>query len=226
MMPATGDFQPKARRPEVDDLRRAKNPLLWTGGAVPPPRSCGLAPIRASRQDPLYGQPKSAGSVLLAQPRREDLELLAILGHRPSRDDQPILLQDVGNLLIRERPPRFLFADDLEDPRLRRFRRDLVSVLGIEARGEEVLQFEHSAWSLHVLVRRYAAHRALMHSDSTGDLLQGQGSQEPGALFEELPLFVDDALHDLDHRAPALFDGLDQPARRRQPAEDEIARFL
>src|SRR5262245_16586471 len=84
-----------------------------------------------------------AALVLLSEPRRQDLELLPILRHCSSGDDQPVLLQDVGDLLVRQGPPRVFLADDIQDARLGSLGRDLVPVLGIEARGEEVLELEH-----------------------------------------------------------------------------------
>ena len=71
----------------------------------------------------------------------------------------------------------------------------------------------------------HAAHGGLVHVDLARDLLQRERPQERDALVEELALLADDAVHHLDHRAAALLDGLDQPARRVQLALDVLARL-
>jgi hypothetical protein len=101
-----------------------------------------------------------------------------------------------------------------------------VAVVRGQAAREEELELEHAARRLHVLAAADAAHGGFVHVDLAGHLRQRQRPQEGDALVEELALLAHDAVHDLDHRAPALLDGLDQPLRRGQLALDVLAGLL
>jgi len=50
-----------------------------------------------------------------------------------------------------------------------------------------------------------------VHTDGRSHLLQGQRPQGNRTLLKKLVLFNNDGFHNLDHRAPTLFDGLDDP---------------
>jgi hypothetical protein len=52
-----------------------------------------------------------------------------------------------------------------------------------------------------------------VHVDDLGHLAQRQRLEVLHALLEELALPVDDVVHHLEHRLPALLDRLDHPVR-------------
>src|SRR5689334_439695 len=65
---------------------------------------------------------------LLALRRRQDTQLLTVLGDGPPCDVDGLVLQQLDDLLIRVWMFRVLCGDDLSDLRLDRLRRDLVPV--------------------------------------------------------------------------------------------------
>ena len=62
----------------------------------------------------------------------------------------------------------------------------------------------------------------LVHVDHLGHLAQRERLEVLHALLEELALPVDDVVHDLEHRLPALLDRLDHPVGGVQLVGDEL----
>ena len=93
---------------------------------------------------------------------------------------------------------------------------------GRQAGREEELERQHAARRLHELLVRHAAHRRLVHVDDFGHFAQRERLEVLHALLEEVALPVDDVVHDLEHRLPALLDRLDHPVRRVELAGDEL----
>jgi hypothetical protein len=61
-----------------------------------------------------------------------------------------------------------------------------------------------------------------VHVDHLGHLAQGERLEVLHALVEEVALPVDDEVHHLEHRLPALLDRLDHPVGRVQLVGDEL----
>ena len=62
----------------------------------------------------------------------------------------------------------------------------------------------------------------LVHVDHLGHLAQRERLEVLDALLEEVALPVHDEVHHLEHRLPALLDGLDHPVGAVQPLGDEL----
>src|SRR5688572_1138067 len=92
-------------------LRRIESLPPWD----PPPRA-----IRCGRSDPL------------AEPGREDPQLVAILLDGAARDLRPLLAEDLDDPLVGERPLRALRGDQLLDPRLDAARGNVLSVVALQ----------------------------------------------------------------------------------------------
>src|SRR5688500_14395169 len=74
----------------------------------------------------------------LALVRRRDLQLLAVLGNRAARQREALLLEDVHDLRVAERPARVFGLDDLPDALLDRDRRHVLAVGAADAAVEEI----------------------------------------------------------------------------------------
>ena len=137
-----------------------------------------------------------------------------------ARSGRP-LLEDVHDRLVGERLRVVLLADQLLDlgldPRAPRPRPGR----GERAREEE-LQRQHAARGLDELLVRHPAHGGLVHVDDFGHLAQRERLEELHALLEEVALPVDDVVHDLEHRLPALLDRLDHPVGAVELGGDEL----
>src|SRR6187399_3462743 len=77
--------------------------------------------------------------------RRQDAQLLTILGHGPARDAQAFLVQQLRDALIGERLLLVFLLDEGLDDVLGGAGRDVLAIFGLEAAGEEELQLEDAA---------------------------------------------------------------------------------
>src|SRR5262249_62179570 len=84
--------------------------------------------------------------------RRQDAELLAILGDRAPGDRQPALLQAPRDLLVGERLLEILLGHQVLDHLLDADRRDHLAPAGGDPAVEEELQLEETLGGLDVLV--------------------------------------------------------------------------
>ena len=91
------------------------------------------------------------------------------------------------------------------------------------AAGEEHSQRENAPRRLHVLAGHRAADRRDVNADLAGHVRHRQRPQGLRAVFQEVPLDLEDFLdHAADGLAP-LLDGLDEPLGRADVLADELA---
>src|SRR5690606_5296907 len=158
----------------------------------------------------------------LPHPRREDSELVPVLGHGAAGDLDALLLEDVHDRLVRERALRILLRNQLLDLRLDPPRADILARRGGQPAREEELEREYAARRLHVLLVRDPGDRGLVHVDDLGHLAERQRLEVLHALLEELALAIHDEVHDLEHGLTPLLNGLDHPVRAVQLVGDEL----
>src|SRR5262249_39527230 len=150
---------------------------------------------------------------LFAPGRREDAHLLPVLRHGPPRDVDLLLREQLGDVLIAQRPASVLLGDDGSDALLHALCRHLLTVTAAQARGEEVLQLERALGGMHVLPCRRPAHRGLVHADVVRDVLEHERAQVRHALVQEVALELRDARRDHVERPLPLVDRFDHPPR-------------
>src|SRR5206468_2016566 len=109
----------------------------------------------------------------LPEARREDLQLVPVLGDGAAREDNPALAAEfLDDLLIREGTKAVLGVDDVLD-----------HVLRAERRGEEHGERDDLARrQKDVLSRSRAAHRRLVHADALPHLRTGERPERLDAL--------------------------------------------
>src|SRR5687767_992084 len=132
--------------------------------------------------------------------RRRNLQLLAVLRDRATRQHEPFLLKDADDLRVAERLARIFVLDDLPDPLLDRHRRDALAERTADPAVEEVLHLEHALRRVHVLVVHDAADGRFVHADVVGHVAQDERPQILDAVIEKLPLEIDDARRHLVDR--------------------------
>src|SRR5207248_2036027 len=121
-----------------------------------------------------------------AETRGQDAELFAVLRHGAAGDLEAALVEQLRDVLVRQRLLLVLFLDQGADDVLGGARRDVLAILGLEAAREEELELEDAARGLNVLAAAHPADGGFMHVDLTRHLLQRQRSEERDALVEEL----------------------------------------
>src|SRR5437868_2292781 len=161
-------------------------------------------------------------SYALSHPGGENTELVAVLGDGAAGDLDSALAEDVDDGLIGERVLWIFFLDELLQLRLDPTRRDVLPIRSREAGGEEELQRENAPRCLDELLVGDAAHRRFVHVDDFGDFAKRQRLEVLDSLLEEIALTLDDVVHDLEHRLPALLDRLNHPVGGIELVGDEL----
>src|SRR5262249_51704010 len=130
----------------------------------------------------------------LAQGRRQDIELHAVLGDRAPRDSDAALAQAIRDFGVGKR--RVLVLDELFD-----------DVLHAERWREEMAEGDDLAIGQHdVLSGRRSAHRRFVDAELLGDRRAAEGLQMAHPLGEEVALALDQAASDVVERLAALVD--------------------
>src|SRR5205085_2259355 len=96
----------------------------------------------------------------------------------------------------------------------------------IDAFTEEVAQFEHTLWSVSVLVRHRATHGGGVNADFFGHLLDHHGLELIDTFFQEILLSSNDGVTDFGDGLLPLLDVLDQLNGALVALLDVIARVL
>src|SRR5262249_30138885 len=100
-----------------------------------------------------------------AESRRQDAQLLAVLGHGSTRDAQTLLVQQVRDALVGQWFLLVFLLDEGLDDVLGGAGGNVLAIFGLEPRGEEELELEDSARRLDVLPAAHATHGGLVHVD-------------------------------------------------------------
>src|SRR5712691_12218857 len=143
--------------------------------------------------------------------RRENAELLPVLGYRAPRDSEALPAQDLGDLLVRQRLAPVLGGHEVPDVLLDGDGGDHLAGVRGDAAVEEVLELEKPLGCLHVLVGGDAADGGLVHADVLAHVPERQRPQVGHAPVEEVALELHEALGHLAEGALALLDTLDEP---------------
>src|SRR3989454_3756509 len=148
--------------------------------------------------------PRGPRALPLPKPRREDLQLLAVLGDGPPREANAVVLAELlDDLLVGVRPRAVLGVDDVLD-----------DVLHAERRGEEGREGNDlSGREQHELPGGRAAYGGLVHPDALPHLRAGERTERLDALLEEVALALDDHVGDTGDGLTALVDVVDEELR-------------
>ena len=150
-----------------------------------------------------------------AQRGGQDVDGLAILGHRPPGDEHGLVAQFGGDLFVAQRSLGVLAANDLAD-----------SVLGGQRSVEYVIEADHAlAGQEHVLVGRGTADGRLVQSHVIGHFGACQRLEVADAVIQEVALHLDDAFGDQADGVPTFLDEADEELGLVGMLAHEVAFF-
>src|SRR5882672_4753765 len=148
----------------------------------------------------------------LSHADRRNLQRLPVLGDGATRDHDPLLAEDIGDLAVRKRLSGVLCSHQLLDQRPDGGGGARASRLGGDVTPEEVLELENAARRKHEFLSRYARDGRFVQAERVCDFAQNQRPHADLAVLEKMALAVDYCLRHAQDRLEALLHVLDQPA--------------
>src|SRR5882672_10669055 len=160
----------------------------------------------------------------LSHADRRNLQRLPVLGDGATRDHDPLLAEDIGDLAVRKRLSGVLCSHQLLDQRPDGGGGARAPRLGGDVTPEEVLELENAARRKHEFLSRYARDGRFVQAERVCDFAQHQRPHPDLAVFEKMSLTVDDRLRHAQDRLESLLHVLDQPACFLQLMRELAAR--
>ena len=134
--------------------------------------------------------------------------------------------QFVGELCVAQRIVGVFCPDDVTDRLADAISARHLAIFSDDSPGEEATQLDDTVAGLHVLTVTGTAHRRDMDPGGIGDLLHRECLDLADSIAQEVLLTVDDRLGDVEQRATALIDGMDQPASALDTGADVLGDIL
>src|SRR6266446_358334 len=161
---------------------------------------------RAAKELLRFAQMAHTLENLLAVGRRGDVQLVAVFRDGAAGDVDPLVVEDLHDLGVRERFAGILTVNEALNLLLDGKAGDVLARVGVDSTVKEVLHEEETARRVHVLVRHDAGDGGLVHLDVVGHVAQNQGAEEIDSSLQELALVLHDRFGHLVDGALALVE--------------------